>query len=378
MTTLRDVIGVLDRLYEPSWAESWDAVGLVSGDPDAVVEKVLFAVDPVQAVADEAVAMAADLIVVHHPLYLSGVTTVAATTPKGRVLHTLASHGIALHTCHTNADSPAHGVSESMAFALGLHDAKPLAADAGTDADKWIVFVPDGHLGTVRSALWNAGAGRIGNYDSAGFLSTGTGTFRPLDGARPAIGSVGDFEEVTETRLEVIAPRRLRETVRTALLAAHPYEEPAYDVLETAASPAERGSGRIGTLPAPMSLRQFAERVARSLPQHSGATRVAGDLDREVRVVAVCGGSGDFLLDRATAAGADVYVTSDLKHHPVSEHLEDPSACALIDVPHWAAEWTWLPVVQDLLTAELPSLQTRVSRVVTDPWSATLSGTVGV
>ena len=153
MPTLRDVVGVLDGLYDPRWADSWDAVGTVAGDPEAEVGKVLFAVDPVQAVVDEAVAWDADLVVTHHPLWLKGVTSVAATSPKGRVIHTLISRGIGLHTCHTNADSPALGVSESMALALGLSDVRPLEPDPADPTDKWVVFVPEADADRVAAAM---------------------------------------------------------------------------------------------------------------------------------------------------------------------------------------------------------------------------------
>lgn len=374
MTSLRDVIAVLDSLYDPRWADDWDAVGTVVGDPDAEVGSILLAVDPVQAVADEAVALGADLLVTHHPLYLKGVTSVAATTPKGRVVHTLASHGVALHTCHTNADSPPLGVSESMALALGLREVRPLDADTDAGLDSWVVHVPRDDADRVAAAMHAAGAGSIGDYDAAVFRSEGTGSFRPLPGATPAIGEVGAVEHVAEARLELVAPVHVREAVRTALLGAHPYEEVSYLVLETAPRPTGRGSGRVGVLGAPMTLGDFAEHVAASLPAHHGATRVAGDLDAEVRTVALCGGSGDFLLGAADAAGADVYVTSDLRHHPVSEHLERAGACGVVDVPHWAAEWTWLPVAADALRSRLgATVDVQVSTLVTDPWSRTLA-----
>ena len=374
MATLRDVVTVLDELYDPRWADDWDAVGTVAGDPDAVVAKILFAVDPVQAVVDEAVAWGADLVVTHHPLYLKGVTSVAATTPKGAVLHTLLTHGIALHTCHTNADSPALGVSESMALALGLTEVRPLEPDAADPLDKWVTFVPRGDVEKVAAAMTDAGAGAIGLYDSCTFRSSGTGTFRPRDGAQPAVGHVGDLERVDETKLEMVATRAVRAQVLHALRSVHPYEEPAFDLLELAATASEnRGSGRIGVLPETMTLGSFAELVTRRLPAHRSATRVAGDLDRPVRTVALCGGSGDFLLSTADALGADAYVTSDLRHHPVSEHLERPGACGVIDVPHWAAEWTWLPVAaREVVARAGDTVEARISTLVTDPWSATV------
>jgi dinuclear metal center YbgI/SA1388 family protein len=374
MPTLRDVVRVLDELYDPRWADDWDAVGTVVGDPDAEVARILLAVDPVQAVADEAVARGADLLLTHHPLCLKGVTSVAATTPKGRVVHTLASHGVALHTCHTNADSPPLGVSESMALALGLTDVRPLDVDTDPGLDAWVVHVPRADADAVAAAMHGAGAGSIGDYDSAVFRSDGTGSFRPLAGANPTIGEVGALEHVEETRLELVAPAAARESVRSALLQAHPYEEVSYLLLPTAARPSERGSGRIGVLAQPTTLGEFVEHVHRTLPAHGSATRVAGDLDRTVCTVALCGGSGDFLLPTADAAGADVYVTSDLKHHPVSEHLERPGACAVVDVPHWAAEWTWLPVAASALQDRLgDTVDVHVSTLVTDPWSHALA-----
>lgn len=378
MPTLREVVAVLDGLYDPRWADDWDAVGTVTGDPDANVSKVLFAVDPVQSVVDEAIAWGADLVVAHHPLYLKGVTSVAATNPKGRVIHDLIKNGIALHTCHTNADSPPLGVSESMALAIGLTDVRPLAADPAEPIDKWVVFAPTADADKVAAAMHDAGAGRIGDYDSAQFQSTGVGSFRPLDGANPAVGTVGAVEQVAETRIEMIADRSLRETVRSAMLEAHPYEEAAYDVLELAARSSDRGHGRIGMLATPMTLADFAQQVTERLPSHHSATRVAGDRTRVITTVGLCGGSGDFLLPVADAAGADVYVTSDLKHHPVSEHLENPDACAVIDVPHWAAESTWLPVAAAALSARVSGLDVRVSELVTDPWTAHVPGTVSL
>lgn len=378
MPTLRDVVAVLDQLYDPRWADDWDAVGTVAGDLDATVSTVLFAVDPVQVVVDEAVAAGVDLVVTHHPLWLKGVTSVAATSPKGRVVHTLISHGVALHTCHTNADCPPLGVSESMAFALGLVGVRPLEPDPADPLDKWVVFVPRPDADAVAAAMHAAGAGAMGDYDTAQFQSSGIGSFRPLAGANPTIGSVGVVEQVDEIRVELVAARHLREQVRSAMVAAHPYEEAAHDLIELVAGSSDRGSGRIGRLPSPMTLTEFSEHVARSLPAHHSAVRVAGDGDRMVQTVALCGGSGDFLLATAQRAGADVYVTSDLRHHPVSEHLEQADACAVVDVPHWAAEWTWLPVAAAALAERLPELDVRVSRTVTDPWTASVTGTVGL
>jgi dinuclear metal center YbgI/SA1388 family protein len=373
MPALKDVVDLLHGWYPPATADSWDAVGLVLGDPGARVDKVMFAVDPVLPVAREAADWGADLLVVHHPLFLKPVHGFAATTPKGRTLATLAGAGCALLTAHTNADQAASGVSEALALALGLTDLEPIVPAPEGPRDKLVVFVPAGSADLVRETLARAGAGRIGDYDHASFSAPGQGRFRPLEGANPTVGAVGDLEIVDEERIEVVLPRALRGEVVRAMLATHPYEEPAYDVVELAdPGLSTTGTGRVGNLPE-LALADFAALVAERLPETAHGVRVAGDPARSVRRVAVCGGAGDFLLDTMARTDADVYLTSDLRHHPASEFLEKDGP-ALVDVAHWAAEWTWLPVVEARLRAELgrqwgDTVETRVSTLRTDPWT---------
>ena len=369
MPKLSEMVDLLHGWYPPATADGWDAVGLVYGDPGAEVGKVMFAVDPTIEVAREAAEWGADLLVVHHPLFLKPVHGFAAITPKGRTLATLAGAGCALLTAHTNADRAVGGVSEALATALGLTDLAPLAPSWDGPTDKLTVYVPGGDADRVRTALADAGAGRIGDYDQASFSTPGEGRFRPLEGASPAIGSVGTPEVVEEVRVEVLLPRSRRTPVLAAMLATHPYEEPAYDVVELAdPGTADTGAGRIGSI-AETTLRGFAEAVAAALPATAHGVRVAGDPDRAVRRVAVCGGAGDFLLDAVLRSDADVYLTSDLRHHPAAEFLEKDGP-ALVDVAHWAAEWTWLPVVRARLAGALgDTVETRVSTECTDPWN---------
>lgn len=370
MPALMDVVDLLHGWYPPATADSWDAVGLVHGDPDAPVRKVMFAVDPVLPVAEEAAAWGADLLVVHHPLFLKAVHGFPATTPKGRTLAALAAAGCALLAAHTNADQAEGGVSEALAHAVGLTDLEPILPAPSGATDKLTTYVPVADADALRAALAAAGAGRIGDYDHASFSTPGRGRFRPLDGATPTIGTVGEVETVDEERVEVVLPRGRRAAVLRALLAAHPYEEPAFDVVELAdAGLATTGTGRVGTLASATTLDDFAASVARALPATAQGVRVAGDPDRSVRRVAVCGGAGDFLLDHMARTDADVYLTSDLRHHPAAEFVEKDGP-ALVDVAHWAAEWTWLPVVEARLVAALgDTVETRVSTVRTDPWT---------
>lgn len=372
--TLGAVVALLQRRYDPRTAERWDRVGLVCGDPDEPVEQVLFAVDPVDVVVTEAITDGAGLLVTHHPLFLSAVHGVAADTAKGRIVHRLVRAGIGLLTAHTNADNARPGVSDAIAAALGLSDARPLEPlDAEPEPlDKHVVFVPVDATEALIDALAGAGAGEIGDYDRAAFSAPGTGTFRPLAGAHPSIGRVGRVERVAESMLQMVAPRRRRAQVVAALRAAHPYEEPAFDVIELAPVPSGLGAGRVGELAEPMTLRAFGELVSRTLPRTAHGVRVAGDPDSVVHRVALCGGAGDSLLGAAAGSGADVYLTSDLRHHRASEHLE-AGGCALVDVAHWAAEWMWLAPAARLLEQDAAAaglvLTTTVSTTVTDPWT---------
>lgn len=365
---LADVIGVLDEAYPPRLAQSWDSVGLVCGDPDDAVESVTIAVDATAAVVDE--VPDGGLLLAHHPLLLRGVDTVAASTAKGALVHRLIRSGRSLFTAHTNADSAAPGVSDALAQTLGLTvDAvlEPLAAMS--NLDKWVVFVPPEHAEAVRAAVFAAGAGEIGDYAHCSWSVTGTGQFLPRDGASPTIGSVGAVERVIEDRVEVIAPARLRREVLSALRAAHPYEEPAVDIIALASPPGDVGLGRIGALPHPEPLRAFVSRVGASLPQTSWGVRAAGNPDAPVSRVAVCGGAGDSLLDVVAGADVQAYVTADLRHHPADEHRR-ASDVALIDVAHWASEYPWCGQAADVLQSAFgDAMPVRVCSIRTDPWN---------
>ncbi|GAA4451519.1 Nif3-like dinuclear metal center hexameric protein [Phytohabitans houttuyneae] len=265
--TVADVVATLDARYPPSWAESWDRVGLVLGEPEAPVRRVLCVVDCVPETVAQAREVGADLIVAHHPLLLHGVSSVAPTTYKGRIVHQLIKGDIALFVAHTNADVANPGVSDALAARLGLHDLRPLRPAAPGDR-------PDG------------------------------------DG---------------------------------------------------------RGTGRIGRLPAPMTLAELTHHAARALPSTTWGVRAAGRPDRMIATVAVCGGAGDSFLADASAAGVDAYLTADLRHHPVSEHIAGGGP-ALLDAAHWATERPWL----DDLAAHLRAacgVEVVVSDLDTDPWT---------
>jgi len=349
---LRDVIGVLDEAYPPRLAHAWDSVGLVCGDPDDTIDSVTVAVDATAAVVDAVGERG--LLLAHHPLLLRGVDTVAASTPKGDLIHRLIRRGGALFTAHTNADAANPGVSDALAGVLGLDVEAVLdPAPSRADLDKWVIYVPPDSAESLGSALFAAGVGRIG--DSAHHNWTLQGT--------------GQLHQLAEDRLEVIAPSSLRSEVLTAMRRAHPDEEPAFSVVAMAPLSSDVGIGRIGTLPRPERFIDFVVRVKAALPQTTWGVRAAGDPDAMISRVAVSGGAGDSLLAAATAAGVHAYVTSDIRHHPADEYRRS-SDVALVDVAHWASEFPWCTQAARLLQARFgSSLAVSVCDIRTDPWN---------
>lgn len=372
MPRLAELIAALESWFDPAHAEPWDAVGLVCGDPDEAVDSVLLAVDAVPDTVAEATRTGAQLLVTHHPLLLTGVHGVPADAPKGRLVHSMIRGRIAHFVAHTNADVADPGVSDALAAALGLREVAPLDALPASPMDKLVTFVPHPDVERVIDALAAAGAGAIGNYDRCAWTGEGTGTFRPLSGAEPAIGKVGGVARVPETRVEMVVPAARRAAVVSALRAAHPYEEPAFDLLAQAPIPTRRGNGRVGQLVAAMPLYEFVAHAALALPGTAWGVRAAGDPERTVSTVAVCGGSGGPLAEHARRAGADAFLTADLKHHQTLEAVTErgAAAMALVDAAHWATEAPWL----DALAARVrerfgTTVKVRVSRRVTDPWT---------
>ena len=367
--TVADVLAALDQRYPPALALEWDNVGLQVGDPAAVVTSILWAVDPTDDVLDEAAHLGADLVITHHPLLFRPMTALTPDTRVGRRALRLAREGRALICVHTNADAAVPGVSDALAEALGLENLRPLRPHGGRRVDKLTYFVPRASHEDVLDAVLSAGAGSIGAYDWCAFTSEGIGQFRPLAGANPAIGAVGTVEYVPENRVEVVMDTAVRERVVAALVAAHPYEEVAYDVVATYARRSDTGIGRIGTV-TPTRVGDLASRLSAALPATARGLLMAGDPDVHVTTVAVCGGAGDDLLADARAAGAELFVTSDLRHHLAQDHRADGGG-ALIDIAHWAAEWLWLPRASERLAADLAphALSMTLSTQVTDPWT---------
>ncbi|MCQ9352321.1 Nif3-like dinuclear metal center hexameric protein [Corynebacterium sp. 153RC1] len=369
-TTVEHIRRALEQAYPPHLAESWDAVGLICGDPEAPVRKVAFALDCTLEVAEAAVACGADMLVVHHPLLLRGVTSVAADTPKGRVIHTLIRAGVALFAAHTNADSARPGVNDRLAELVGISSGRPIMPKLDS-LEKWGVQVPKQQAEALKRGLFDAGGGSIGNYKECAFSVEGRGEFTPLEQADPTIGQQGRHEEVAEVRVEFVAEPKRRNAILAALRDAHPYEEPAFDVV--AMEPTEDldtafGLGRVGELPQPMRFADFVQQVADALPETAWGVRAAGDPDAMVHRIAVSSGSGDGFLSAAAKLGVDVYVTSDLRHHPVDEHLR-AGGPFVVDTAHWASEFPWTSQASEVVAQACPEVEVEVLGIRTDPWT---------
>lgn len=378
-------------MYPPSTALEWDSPGLTCGDLTAEVRAIHFAVDPTIAVAREAVRANADLLVTHHPLFLRGAHSVSTESAKGELIHRLIRARVGLFSAHTNADDARPGVSDALARTLGLSDLRPLRARGPRPATDVLVAatMPPQVVDRVVDAVAAVGGAEVGEYRRCAFTVAGVGTFEPSQHANPAIGRPGQRESTAEMRVEFSAPRALLQEVVAALRSRHPYEEPVIWISElvdpaAADAAAALGTGRVGRLPEPISLERFALHVAQSLPFSPQGVRIAGPPDELVETVAVCGGAGDSLFEDARASGADVYLTADLRHHPVSEAREQAREGKpyLIDVSHWSSEWPWLygcaSRLQTTMLEQGVSVEVRVSEIRTDPWTFRVPSSGGI
>lgn len=344
----------MERLAPRSLAQEWDRerVGLSIGSPEAMVQKVMVALDPTQQVIEEALAAGAGLLITHHPFLFRPLSAIRTDQPAGRAIARALAGGLALFSAHTNLDAVEGGVSSVLAERLGLHDVEPLEAE-GEPLLKLAVFVPESHVEAVREALGRAGAGQLGHYSHCTFGTNGTGTFLPGEGSQPFIGRPGVLERVAEVRLETILPERLLNKVLAAMLKAHPYEEPAYDVYPLRNRGQLSGLGRIGRLPAPVSLGEMVGRVKRALD----VTHVAylGDPGATIEKAAVCGGSAGDLVARAAFRGANLFVAGEVKYHEGLSAAE--SGLAVIAAGHDATERLVVPALAQRLREEFERLR---------------------
>lgn len=359
---LRDVLLALDRIAPLRHAETWDNVGLIAGDPASDVTRALLAIDCTAAVLDEAARGGCELVVAYHPPVFEGLKSIPATG----VIHRAIRDGIALYSPHTALDVAEGGTNDLLADVLGLGERAPLRLVPPREAAcKLVTFVPEGAIDRVAHALFDAGAGVIGHYSECSFRSPGTGTFLGGEGTSPAAGEPGRPHRAPEIRLETVVPLARTEAVVAALRAAHPYEEPAFDLLRLVARPEGAGIGRTGTLDRPVPRLELIERARRGLGV--SAVLVAGPTDGEATRVSVCAGAGRGLLNDALARKTDLFLTGELPHH---DALRAAAAgmtvvCAL----HSNSERAALPRLKQRLEEALPGLAAQISVEDRDPFT---------
>lgn len=309
----QEVIQAFERFAPKSLAMEGDKIGLQIGTLSKPIKKIMITLDVLEEVVDEAIREQVDLIIAHHPVIYNPLKTVITDSPAGRIVAKCLKNEIAVYAAHTNLDVAQGGVNDLLAEALGLEKTEVLAPTYEDRLKKLAVYVPEDHAEHLRTILGQAGAGSIGNYSYCTFNSSGTGTFLPQDGANPFIGEKGKLEHVDEVKIESIFPASIQNKVISALLKAHPYEEPAYDIYPLDNIGEALGLGRIGYLKDDMTLKEFAEYVKTALDVKG--VRVVGNLDSRVKKVAVLGGDGNKFWSKAKFKGADVYVTGDIYYH---------------------------------------------------------------
>ena len=310
---MRDLISAMGDIAPLQYAEPWDNVGLLVGDPAQSIAGIMLTIDYTKQVAEEAACLHCDAIIAYHPPLFAAVKRIT-TDGQSNLIHDAIRRGVSIYSPHTAWDVATGGTNDVLAELLGLTNCEPLRLTAEPARYfKLVTFVPEQNIETVRAALAAAGAGHIGGYSACSFQSPGIGIFFPEVGTNPAIGKPGTLERTPEIRLETILPIKGADAVIRALRQSHPYEEPAFDLTVVAAPPPATGQGRVGMLSKSTSLNDVLAGLKKEL--NLSSLLVAGEMDKTVMRVAVCAGSGGDLLDAAIASKADLFVTGELRHH---------------------------------------------------------------
>lgn len=366
MVTCRMIAKTIERLAPKALSEDWDNTGLQVGDPERSIERVLVSLDITDEVLDEAISLGVDMIISHHPVIFKPQKSIRNDNPAGRVLRKAIQNGIDIYACHTNADSCFQGINDCLAQRLGLKDTQVLQVSPSR-LFKLVVFVPEGYEDTIREELGKAGAGWLGNYSHCSFMAGGTGSFKPLEGANPFVGTPGKLEEVSEYRVETVVPDYLLSNTIKRVLEVHPYEEVAYDIYPVENKEQRHGLGRIGNLDAPLTLGSLAKKIKNEL--ECRWVTVIGEPGAEVQRIAVLGGSGGSMIGLAKTKKADVLITGEIKYH---EALEAKSlGLNVIEAGHYATEKVFVPLLIKYLDEELNKGEKGItifaSKVNTDP-----------
>ena len=361
---LKSLIKKIEAKYPTNLAYDWDNVGLLVGDAEEEIDKVLVCLEANEAIVEEAINNNVNLIVTHHPFIFGKMKKITTSDFKGKLIHKLIKNNIAVYSMHTNFDIAFDGLNDYFMEVMGFENSKILDVTNTETLYKIVVYVPKTHEDKVREALGKSGAGHIGNYSDCTFNTDGKGTFRPLEGTNPFIGELDKLEVVDEVKIETIVPQRILGGVISAMIKAHPYEEVAYDLYKLENKGSAVGLGRIAALKESMSLKELSMMIKEKL--NMDALRVVGSLDTNIKKVAVVTGSGADLANKAQRSGADVLITGDVKYHDAQDAID--AGMYIIDCNHFESEDIFKDVMKRFLD-DIDDISVIKSRININPFS---------
>ncbi|MFN4246598.1 MAG: Nif3-like dinuclear metal center hexameric protein [Flavipsychrobacter sp.] len=362
MIFVKDIMAAIEAYAPVAYQEGYDNSGLQVGDANAAVTGVLLTLDVTEAVLDEAIERGANMVVAHHPVIFSGLKRITGRNYVERIVHKAIKNDVHIYAAHTNLDNVLAGVNAKIAEKLGLVDTEILSVMSGT-LRKLHTYVPVADLDKVRDALFAAGAGQIGKYSECSFGTDGKGTFRAAADANPVVGVAGGAREVAnEVKLEVLLEKHNEGRVLKALFEAHPYEEVAYEVVALENKNQQLGAGMVGFLPKPMPESEFLGFLKEKM--QVGCVRHTALKGTDIKKVAICGGSGSFLLKDTIGAGADVFVTGDFKYH---QFFDAEGRIVIADIGHYESEQYTVEIFADIINRKFPNFAVLVSITNTNP-----------
>jgi dinuclear metal center YbgI/SA1388 family protein len=361
MLRIKDILKEIERLAPLALQDGFDNSGVQVGNVNQPATGAVLCIDVTEAVIEEAIELGYNLVIAHHPLIFNPVKSLTGADYIERCVMLACKQGIVVYSAHTNLDNAAGGVNYKLAELLGLQNIRILCPKKG-NLLKLVTFVPEESAEPVRTALFNAGAGNIGNYDSCSFNTLGTGTFRALENCNPYRGAIGDIHSEKEVRIETILPSYLKASVTRTLLSVHPYEEPAFDFYPVENTWKQAGSGIVGELLSEEDELLFLQRVKEILK--SGCIRHSPLTGRKVREIAICGGSGAFMLKEAIAYGADAFITGEAKYNDFY-HVEDQILLAVAG--HYETEICTNDIFLDIISKKFPTFAVQIANTNSNP-----------
>lgn len=358
---IKEITTYLNNTIPLMLQESYDNSGLLLGDDTKDLKGMLLTVDVTEEVVSEAVRKNCNLIIAHHPLIFKGLKQITGQNHVARTVEAALKNDIAVYAAHTNLDSVDFGVSKMLADKVGMQNQRVLEPRENL-LKKLATFCPVDYAEKVRKAIFEAGAGKIGEYDSCSFNLQGRGSFKPGEGTDPFVGEINELHYESEERIETVYPVYLENKVLQALFDSHPYEEVAYDVYPLDNKFDKVGHGMVGELQETYTAETFLKEVKKDLG--IGCMKYAGSKDKKVNKVAVCGGAGSFLIEKAKSAGADMFITADLKYHEFFDARED---FVVVDIGHHESEKYTKDLLNQLIIKKFPNFAPTLSEIDTNP-----------